>query len=125
MTHGDDRLDFIVAYFDERPPERDRLGAHRHAAEIGVEIDAGEELPRTRTQGRADFLPIISIPQLDRRGRRGNQLDPTFQVWRGASLRQLLQPQADEGLHLGCVSGVASRGGDGGGGLRLRVTEID
>ena len=67
MAHRDDHLDAVVAEIDEGAAERHRLGADRHAAEIGVEIDAGEDFSRTRAQRRADLLPVVAIAQLDRR----------------------------------------------------------
>ena len=45
MPHRDDNVDPRIAEIDEGAPECDRLGANRHAAEIGVEIDAGEDFP--------------------------------------------------------------------------------
>ena len=68
MAHRDDHLDAVIAEIDEGAAERHRLGANRHAAEIGVELDAGEDPPRARAQRRADFLPVVAIAQLDRSG---------------------------------------------------------
>jgi hypothetical protein len=45
MTHRDDGVDARIAEIDDGAPKRHRLGADRHAAEIGVEIDAGESFP--------------------------------------------------------------------------------
>ena len=45
MAHRDDGVDAGIAEIDDGAAERDRFGADRHAAEIGVEIDAGEDFP--------------------------------------------------------------------------------
>ena len=73
MTHRDDHVDARIAEIDEGAPERDRFGADRHAAEIGVEIDAGKNLAGTGAQRRADLLPVVTVALLDRRGRRIDQ----------------------------------------------------
>ena len=67
----------VIAEIDEGAPERDRFGADRHAAEIGVEIDAGKNLAGTGAQRRADLLPVVAVALLDRRGRGFDQFtDP-------------------------------------------------
>ena len=73
MAHRDDHLDAVIAEIDEGAAERHRLGADRHAAEIGVEIDAGEDFSRAGAQRRADLLPVVAIAQLDRRRRGRDQ----------------------------------------------------
>jgi hypothetical protein len=73
MAHGDDGLDALVTQFDEGAAERHGLRAHRHAAEISVEIDAGEQLAAARAQCRPDLLPVVAVALFDRRGRRLNQ----------------------------------------------------
>ena len=61
MANRDDGIDAGIAQIDDGATERDRLGAHGHAAEIGVEIDAGENLSRACAKRRADLLPIVAI----------------------------------------------------------------
>ena len=127
MAHGDDGIDAVVAEIDDGAAERDGLGAHRHAAEIGVEIDAGEDLARARAQRRADLLPVVAVALLDRRGRRRDQFFVGFAEFLplAVSLRQFPQAQPDQRRRLRTLAGAARRGGDGGGGLRLRIAEID
>ena len=74
MPDCDDFFDPIIADFDEGTTERNRLGANRHAAEIGVEIDAGKDFAGTGAQRGADFLPVVAVALLDRRRRRRDQL---------------------------------------------------
>ena len=74
MAHRHDRLDPGLADLGDRLAERHRLGAHRHAAEIGVEIDAGIDASVARAQRRADLLPVVAIAPLDRLAGRGDQL---------------------------------------------------
>ena len=73
MAHGDDGVDAGLAELGDGAAERDRFGADRHAAEIGVEIDAGEDPPVARAQRRADLLPVVAVAPLDRRARRFDQ----------------------------------------------------
>jgi hypothetical protein len=73
MAHRHDRLDAGLAEIGDHAAERDALGAHRHAAEIGIEIDAGHDLPAARAQGGADLLPVVAIAPLDRVARRFDQ----------------------------------------------------
>src|SRR5215470_117908 len=74
MTHRHDGVDPALTEIDDRTPERDRLGTHRHAAEIGIEIDADENPSRATTQGSTDFLPVVAIAPLDRRAGSLDQL---------------------------------------------------
>ena len=67
-------IDPIVAHIDDRTAERNRLGADRHAAEISVEIDAGEDSSRAGAQRRADLLPVVAVAALDRRTCRRDQV---------------------------------------------------
>src|SRR5262249_47122391 len=58
---------------------RHRLGTHRHAAEIGVDIDARDDAAVARAQRGADLLPLVAIALRDRLARDGDQ----FAVLRG------------------------------------------
>src|SRR6185312_9421850 len=73
MAHRDDGIDAGIAEIHESAAERHRLGAHRHATEIGIEIDAGEDFPRARAQRGADLLPVVAVALLDRVRGGGNQ----------------------------------------------------
>jgi hypothetical protein len=44
MAHGDNRIDAGVAEINKGAAQRHRLGAYRHAPQIGIEIDPGEDL---------------------------------------------------------------------------------
>ena len=46
MAHRDDEIDAVVADIDHGAAKRHGFRADRHAAEIGVEIDAGEDFSR-------------------------------------------------------------------------------
>src|SRR5262245_31606085 len=74
MAHRHDGLDPGLADLGHRPPERHRLRAHRHAPEVGVEIDPGIDAPVTRTQRCADLLPVVAVAPLDRLARGDDQL---------------------------------------------------
>ncbi len=69
MAHGDDGFDAELTGDGDRLAERNRLGADRHAAEIGIETDAGENLAGARAQRGADLLPVVAIALADRLGR--------------------------------------------------------
>src|SRR4029077_10914450 len=73
MTHSDDGVDPVIALLGERAPDRDRLGAHRAAAPIGLEVDAGHHTAVARADGRADLLPVGAITRLDRLHGGGDQ----------------------------------------------------
>ena len=73
MPHRDDGLDAGIADIDHGTPQRHRFGADRHAAEIGVEIDAGIDRTLAGAERRADFLPVVTIALFDRRARRRDQ----------------------------------------------------
>src|SRR4051812_15034135 len=66
MAHRHDRIDAGLAQIRDHAPQRDPFGADRHAAEVNIEIDAGHDLSRTRTQSRADLLPVVAITLPDR-----------------------------------------------------------
>src|SRR5581483_3544449 len=66
VAHRHDGVDAHVAEISHRLAERDRLGAYRHAAEIGVEIDAGQHFARARAQRRTDLLPVVAVALPDR-----------------------------------------------------------
>src|SRR5262249_40590214 len=66
MAHRDDGVDADLAEFGDGLAERDGFGADRHAAEIGVEIDAGIDLAGAQAQRGADFLPVVAIAAADR-----------------------------------------------------------
>jgi len=68
MPHRHDHFNTGIAEVDKGAPERDRFGAHRHAAEVGVEINASEEFAGTCTHGGADFLPVVAVALADRVG---------------------------------------------------------
>src|SRR5262249_26473664 len=78
MANRDDRVDTGIAQVDDGMAERDGFGAHRHAAEISVEIDAGEDPSRTGAQRRTHLLPVAAIAAFDRRPRRRDQLLVSF-----------------------------------------------
>ncbi len=46
MAHRDDEIDAVVADIDHGAAKRHGFRAHRHAAEISVEIDAGKDFSR-------------------------------------------------------------------------------
>ena len=97
MAHRDDRVDAGFAGVGDRLAERNRLGADRHAAEIGVETDAGEDLAGARAQRRADLLPVVAIAPPDRVGRGLDQCAVrALSIDAALSLRQLLQPEPDQ-----------------------------
>src|SRR6516162_10297237 len=87
MAHRHDGLDAGLAYFGHRAPEGDRLRAHRHAAEIGVEIDPRVDAPPACTQRRADFLPIVLVAPRDGLCRRGDELLVALRDHFASSLR--------------------------------------
>ena len=87
MAHRDDGVDAGLAEIGDRAAERDRLGAHRHAAEIGIEIDAGDDAAVARAHRRADLLPVVAIALLDRRARRLDQFDGPARSSDHATLR--------------------------------------
>src|SRR3974390_2799511 len=88
MAHRHDGLDTGLAHFGHRAPERYRLRAHRHAAEIGVEIDPGVDAPPARAQRRADFLPIVLVAPRDGLRRRGDELLVVLRDHLASSLRR-------------------------------------
>src|SRR5207248_7058311 len=92
MAHRDDGVDSGIAEIDNGMAERDGFGADRHAAEISVEIDAGEDFSRTRAQRRADLLPVATITALDGRPRRGDQLLIGFAELRPLHFANSLKP---------------------------------
>jgi hypothetical protein len=73
MAHRNYEVNPIVAHIDNRAPERNRLGTDRHAPEIGIKINAGEDFSRARAQSRADLLPVVAIAAFDRCTRRHDQ----------------------------------------------------
>ena len=111
------------------PAERHRLGAHRHAAEIGVEIDAGEDASVARAQRRADLLPVVAIAPLDRFARGGDQFaGPARSASSTSASRHFassFSPSRISLRRIRALAGAARGGGDGGRRLRLTVAEID
>jgi hypothetical protein len=74
MTYRDDGINADLAEISDHLAERDRLGADRHAPEVSVEIDAGDDLARAGAQRRADLLPIVAVAPLDGVASRRDQL---------------------------------------------------
>src|SRR6267378_832242 len=86
MAHRHDGLDALVARLGDGAPDRHRLGAYRHAAQIGVDIDAGDDSAVARAQRGADLLPVVAIALPDGVARRRDQLAVAFAQGRGVHL---------------------------------------
>src|SRR2546430_693899 len=65
MTDRNDDVDAALADLGDHLSQRDRLGAHRHAAQIGIEVDAGEDASGSGAQRGADFLPVVALTSSD------------------------------------------------------------
>src|SRR5262249_39291256 len=74
MAHRDDALDALVARLGDGAADRHRFGAHRHAAEIRVDVDAGDDAAVAVAQRGAAPLPLVAIAALDGVARRRDQL---------------------------------------------------
>ena len=105
MAHRDDRLDALVARLGDGAADRHRLGAHRHAAEIGVDVDAGDDAPVARAQRRADLLPLVAIARPDRLARGGDQLAVLLAQRRAAHRASSFSASADQPRRLGALAG--------------------
>src|SRR5262245_55117606 len=103
MAHRHDGFDSGLTRFGDGTPERHRLGTDRHAAEIGIEIDAGIDAPLARAHRRTHLLPVVPVASRDRLFRRGNQLLVTRTQHRrlSESFGQLFEPQPNQAC---CVS---------------------
>ena len=60
--------DAVVAAFGDGAADRDRLGANRDAADIGVDIHASHHAAVARAQSGADLLPLVAVTAPDRAG---------------------------------------------------------
>src|SRR5688572_33466678 len=72
MAHRHDGDDVAVAG-GHGGADRHRLGAHRGAADIGVEVEAGVDLARARAQHRGDVVPVFDVARADDGARRFDQ----------------------------------------------------
>ena len=111
-----------------RAAERDRLGAHRHAAEIGVEIDPGHRpvrracaAPRRPPASRCDNAARIVLA----RATSISVLSTLAQHRPVSTCRQLLQPEPDQPRRVRRLAGAARGRRDRGRRLRLTIAEID
>src|SRR5262245_66436048 len=66
MAYRHDGLDAGLADVGDRMAKRDRLRAHRHAPQIGVEVDTGIDASVAGAQRGADFLPVVAVTPFDR-----------------------------------------------------------
>src|SRR5918994_6406164 len=73
MPDRDDGVDVELAGDRDRLAERNRFGADRHAAKIGVEAHAGEDFPRAQPDRRSNLLPVETVALADRVGRGFDQ----------------------------------------------------
>src|SRR5258708_27378357 len=86
MAHGDNGFDAMVAALGDGPADRDRFGADRDPADIGIDIHAGDDAAIAGAHRRPYFLPIVAISLADRLGSGGDQFLVFFSLPRGRGL---------------------------------------
>jgi hypothetical protein len=62
VAHGDDGLDAVIPGLGNGTTDCDGLGANRDAADIGIDVDPGNDAAVAGQHRSADLLPVVAIP---------------------------------------------------------------